>query len=72
MLSEKEKKEILEMASSEKMREEFRTLRDSSRLFRSSPCMDLNELIKFLTAVNRIFPPQQITRSPLAYPNIRL
>lgn len=48
MLSEQEKLELLEMAGSARLREEFRCLRQSSRPSRSRP-MDLDRLMLFLT-----------------------
>lgn len=55
MLSERDKKDLMEMASSAELREEFRTLRLRSRP--SDPReMDLDELIRFLNAASRMAP----------------
>lgn len=54
MLSEEEKRELREMAASEKLREEFRTLRRNSRTIEGRVSVD--ELAHWLTVLNRICP----------------
>ena len=54
MLSDEEKRELREMAASEKLREEFRTLRRNSRTMEGRISVD--ELAHWLTVMNRICP----------------
>jgi Ca2+-binding EF-hand superfamily protein len=54
VLSEEEKRELREMAASEKLREEFRTLRRNSRTMEGRISVD--ELAHWLTVMNRICP----------------
>ena len=54
MLSDVEKQELREMAASEKLREEFRTLRKNSRAIEGRVSVD--ELAHWLTVMNRICP----------------
>lgn len=70
MLSEKEKREMLEDARSVKIRADFDQLRKFSKHDPSKP-MDLDWLVKWLSTMNRAFilPPP---REPVHYPNARL
>ena len=54
MLSEEEKRELREMGASETLREEFRTLQRNSREIAQR--MSVDELARWLTAINRICP----------------
>ena len=55
MLTEQEKQELLEMASSRSLRQEFRVLRRSSRPQVPS-AIDLDALIRFLTFMSQVTP----------------
>ena len=55
MLTEEEKRELLEQAHSPAARDEFRALKDASRRSRSTP-VDLDRFIGFLTAMSRFAP----------------
>ncbi|MGZ8465430.1 MAG: hypothetical protein ACXWXT_07795 [Candidatus Binatia bacterium] len=54
MLSEEEKRELREMGASETLREEFRTLQRNSREIAQR--MSVDDLARWLTAINRICP----------------
>ena len=54
MLSDEEKRELREMAASEKLREEFRMLRRNSHAIEGRVSVD--ELAHWLTVMNRICP----------------
>ena len=54
MLSEEEKREMKEMAASATLREEFRTLRKNSQALERRVSVD--ELVRWLTAMARIYP----------------
>lgn len=53
MLSEQEKKELLEMAASQALREEFRRLREGA-MPPDPGSVDLDFLIRFLNAASRL------------------
>lgn len=55
MLSEQDKRDLIEMASSAVLREEFRTLRLRSRPSDARE-MDLDDLVRFLNAASRLAP----------------
>ncbi|OGR87837.1 MAG: hypothetical protein A3J74_10525 [Elusimicrobia bacterium RIFCSPHIGHO2_02_FULL_57_9] len=69
MLSEEEKRELLEMAGSSQLREEFRRLRQSPR---SSRLMDLDRLMRFLTDFSRFSPARPPRESGPPYTQILL
>jgi hypothetical protein len=54
VLSEKEKQELREMAASESLREEFRTLRKNSRAIEGR--IGVDELAHWLTVMARVCP----------------
>ena len=54
MLTEGEKRELREMAGSASLKEEFRVLRRNSRAIEGR--MSVDELIRWLTAMGRVFP----------------
>lgn len=54
MLSEEEKRELREMSASETLREEFRILQRNSREIAQR--MSVDDLARWLTAINRICP----------------
>jgi len=54
MLSEQEKQELREMGESATLREEFRILRRNSREIAQR--MSVDDLARWLTAINRICP----------------
>ncbi len=53
MLSDEEKREMLELASSEQIREEFRALKEASR---GGAPLDVDALIRFLSTMSRLAP----------------
>ena len=55
MLSELEKREMKEMAASTAVREEFELLRKLSQFDPHAP-MELDQLVNWLSAMNRCFP----------------
>lgn len=59
MLSEEEKREMLEDAESAKRRENFRVGRE-----RPSPPESLDEYISFLQSVQKLFGPFKISQQP--------
>ena len=67
MLSEQERQELKAVAASSKLREEFRRLSASSSLPRGERA-DLDQLMKFLTAMSRMFSrpsePRRLTPIP--------
>jgi hypothetical protein len=54
VLSDEEKRELREMAASEKLREEFRILRKNSRMMEARVSVD--DLAHWLTVINQIYP----------------
>lgn len=54
MLSEIEKQELREMAASERLREEFRTLRKNSQAIEAR--IDVDQLAHWLTVMARVCP----------------
>jgi len=71
MLSEQESQELLAMAASEDLREDFRQLRLGSRSAGLSG-LDLDEYIRFLSAFHRLFPPKLTPRRPVEYKKVLL
>jgi len=55
MLSDEEKRELLALAHSESVRAEFRAVKEAARARRAKG-MDVDQLIEFLTAMNRFAP----------------
>jgi hypothetical protein len=70
VLSEEEKRELREMAASEKLREEFRTLHRNSRMMEG--CVSVDELAHWLTVMNRICPGNSTRRKFIHDSNFRL
>ena len=54
MLSDEEKQELRDMAASETLRTEFRVLRNNSRAIEQR--LSVDDLARWLTAINRICP----------------
>jgi hypothetical protein len=69
VLTEEEKRELREMAASEKLREEFRILRKNSRMMEARVSVD--ELAHWLTVMNRICPGGQKPRRIIPYSNVK-
>ena len=63
MLSDTHKKELLEMASSDQLRRDFRRLRKGAR----PADMDLDALLRFLTTAGRLAPAARRRRSRPVY-----
>lgn len=63
MLSEEEKRELREMAASETLRQDFRTLRRNSEAIAQR--LSVDELAHWLTSINRICPIDPAARRPV-------
>jgi len=70
MLSEREKQELREMAASESLREEFRTMRRNSELIAREISVD--ELAHWLTVMARLCPAPPNPRRPVHYTKVKL
>jgi hypothetical protein len=70
MLSEKEKQELREMAASQTLREEFRTMRRNSEAIERSITVD--ELAHWLTVMARVCPGTSKPRRFVHYADMRL
>ncbi len=70
MLSNEEKKELLEMARSATLREEFRTLRRTSEAL--SRRVSVDDLIHWLTAMSRFLPKPANPRPFVADKNVKI
>jgi len=70
MLSEEEKRELKEMAASSTLREEFRALRNNSRDL--EVCVNVDQLVQWLTAVSRICPNRVQPRPFVRYVNVKI
>jgi hypothetical protein len=68
MLSEEEKQELLDLAASPQVREEFRLLRRLSR----ERSIDVDELIRFLNFMARLHPASAAHRGFVTYTNVKL
>jgi len=72
VLTEREKQELLEMASSRSLRQEFQILRRSSRP-QDPRAMDLDALIQFLTFMSEVAPAStRPVRQPRPYSRLHL
>ena len=69
MLSEEEKRELKEMAASVSVRDEFRLLR---RLSLEHQRVDVDRLLKFLTAMSRLNPRSGPPRKFIEYTSVKL
>lgn len=69
MLTDEEKRELLELARSTTARDEFRALKIASRPTRSTP-LDLDRYIEFLTVMSRFMPVSP--REAPEYRNVRI
>jgi hypothetical protein len=69
MLSEQEKLELLEMARSTSLREEFRTLRRGSQQLERR--MTVDEFMRWLSAMARVLPPPDKPRQFVEYKNVK-
>lgn len=67
MLSEREKRELLEMAASARIREDSSRLRAASRAQRPQD-VDFAAALEFLTAIARLSPALPPRRPPERYP----
>jgi hypothetical protein len=70
MLSDQEKEELREMAASEALRDDFRAMRRNSREIERRITVD--ELARWLTAINRICPGDPKRRKLIGDANMRL
>jgi hypothetical protein len=70
VLSEREKQELREMAASESLREEFRTLRRNTEAIERTLTVD--ELAHWLTVMARICRVAQNPRLPVHYTRVKL
>jgi hypothetical protein len=70
LLSEEEKQEMRDMAASESLREEFRTMRRNSALIEREIAVD--ELAHWLTVMVRLCPAPPNPRRPVHYTNVKL
>lgn len=71
MLSEQEKREMLEMARSATVREEFRQLKAASQI-PAGQSVDMDHLLDFLTAMSRLSTQPAPPRPFVEYTNVRL
>lgn len=70
MLSEDAKRELRELAKSEKLRADFELLRRLNREHEARLTTD--QIIRFLTDASRLFAPYAAPRPFAPYPNVRL
>jgi len=70
MLSEEEKRELREMAASESLRRDFRTMRKNSQAIERRISVD--ELAHWLTVMARVCPGAPKTRRFVHYTNMKL
>lgn len=70
MLSEQEKRELREMAASESMREELRTLRRNSRAIERD--IGVDELAHWLTVMGRVCPGAPRPQRFVHYTKVRI
>jgi predicted thioredoxin/glutaredoxin len=70
MLSEEEKREMIEMAASATLREEFWTLRKNSQALERRVSVD--ELLRWLTAMSRICPGSPLPRRLMRDTNMKI
>ena len=70
MLTEKEKREMREMAESASLKEEFRTMRRNSRAIEER--MGLDQVVRWLTAMTRSFPADAKPRPFVRYTNVKI
>lgn len=70
MLSKEEKQELREMAASESLREEFRTMRKNSQAIES--VIGVDELAHWLTVMARVCPGAPTPRRFVHYTDVKL
>jgi hypothetical protein len=70
VLSEIEKQELREMAASERLREEFRTLRKNSQAIEAR--IGVDQLAHWLTVMARVCPRDSKRRSFVHYTDVRI
>jgi hypothetical protein len=70
LLSEEEKQELREMAASERLRDEFRTMRKNSQAIERTITVD--ELAHWLTVMARVCPGAQKPRRLVHYAEVKL
>ncbi|MBI2090095.1 MAG: hypothetical protein HYT78_15380 [Deltaproteobacteria bacterium] len=69
MLTEDEKQELKELAVSAAVRDEFRLLRKNSLAFQ---CADVDQFIRFLTAMARLSPTTAASRAFVPYAQVKI
>ncbi|HZD40256.1 MAG TPA: hypothetical protein VE131_06005 [Terriglobales bacterium] len=70
MLTEEEKREMREMASSSALREEFCAMRRTSREIEKH--LEIDQLVRWLTVMTRIGPAPAKTRQFARYANVKI
>jgi hypothetical protein len=70
VISEEEKQELREMAASETLREEFRTMRRNSEAIERTITVD--ELARWLTVMARVCPNRQKPRQGISHADMRI
>jgi len=70
VLSEEEKRELREMAASESLREDFRTMRKNSHAIEGR--IGVDELAHWLTVMARVCPGALKTRCFVHYTDVRI
>ncbi len=70
MLSEEEKLELKEMAASESLRREFRTMRENSQAIER--CIGVDELAHWLTVMAHLCPDTPKARRVVHYTNVKI
>ena len=70
MLSEDEKRELREMAASESLRQEFRTMRSNSQAIERR--IGVDELAHWLTVMARVCPGAPKPRRFVHYTNVKI
>jgi len=70
VLSEEEKQELKEMAASESLREEFRTMRKNSQAIER--CIGVDELAHWLTVMARVCPGAPKPRPIVHYTDVKI
>ena len=69
MLSEQDRRDLLEMARSASVRDEFRQVRALSRA--AASCVPLQAAVHWLSVMNRLSPPPP-PRQPIPYAHVLL
>ncbi len=69
MLTEEEKQELKQLASSTAIRDEFRLLRKNSLALQP---VDVDQLLRFLTAMSRLSPTPAAPRAFVPYTQVKI